>query len=64
MLVLSRKIDEVILLTGGIKITIADIQRGKVKIGIEAPPEILVYREEIAPPGFVEVKKQPCQQSK
>ena len=64
MLVLSRKLDESILLTGGIKITITGIHRGKVKVGIEAPPEILVYREEITPPGFVKAKQQPCQQSK
>lgn len=64
MLVLTRKLDESILLTGGIKITITDIDRGKVRIGIEATPEILVYREEIAPPGFATARQQSCQQPK
>lgn len=47
MLILSRKPGESIILDGGIKITVTDIQRGQVKIGIEAPSEIKVYREEI-----------------
>ncbi len=47
MLVLTRKIGETIILDGGIKITVSDIQGNHVKIGIEAPKEVKVYREEI-----------------
>ena len=47
MLILTRKIGEVIILDGGIKITVSDIQGNHVKIGIDAPKEVKVYREEI-----------------
>lgn len=46
MLILSRKIDESIRI-GDIKVTIINIQRDKVKLGIEAPKNIPVHREEI-----------------
>ena len=47
MLILTRKIGETIILDGGIKITVSDIQGNHVKIGIDAPKEVKVYREEI-----------------
>ena len=47
MLVLTRKIDESIIIGDDIKITLVDIRGDQVKIGIEAPREISVHREEI-----------------
>ena len=47
MLLLTRKIGESIIIDGGIKITVADIQSNQVRIGIDAPKEVKVYREEI-----------------
>lgn len=47
MLVLSRKPGEVICVGDGIRITIVDIDRGKVRIGIEAPQELAVDRLEV-----------------
>ena len=47
MLILTRKIGEAIILDGGITITVSDIQGNHVKIGIDAPKEVKVYREEI-----------------
>ena len=47
MLILTRKIGESIILDGGIKITVADVRGNQIRIGIEAPEEINVYREEI-----------------
>lgn len=47
MLVLSRKINERIIINGNIVITIADIDRGKVRVGIDAPKHITVIREEL-----------------
>lgn len=47
MLVLTRKIGETINLDGGIKVTVTDIIGHQVKIGIDAPAEVKVYREEL-----------------
>ncbi|MCR4399677.1 MAG: carbon storage regulator CsrA [Syntrophomonadaceae bacterium] len=47
MLVLTRKTDEAILLGDDIRITIVEIQGDRVRIGIEAPRSLPVYREEV-----------------
>lgn len=47
MLVLSRKLDEAIQIGGGIRVKILHISDGQVKIGIEAPPDVKIYRAEI-----------------
>src|SRR5689334_18295923 len=53
MLVLSRKLGEKILIGDNITITVVDIDRGKIRLGIDAPRDVLVYREEVLPPpGF------------
>jgi len=49
MLVLSRKLNEKIVIDGGIVITVVKIDRNQVRIGIEAPGNVPVYREEILP---------------
>jgi len=48
MLVLSRKLNEKIVIDGGIVITVVKIDRNQVRIGIEAPSNVGVFREEIA----------------
>lgn len=47
MLVLKRKLSECIILSGGIKIMITEIGKNYVKLGIDAPPEINIRREEL-----------------
>ncbi len=47
MLVLTRKIGEEIIIDGRIRITIAAINGGKVRIGITAPPDVRVDRAEV-----------------
>ena len=47
MLVLTRNRDEKIMIGDNIIITIVEIRGDKVRIGIEAPKEISVHREEV-----------------
>ena len=47
MLVLSRQRDESIIIGDNIVITIVDIRGDKVRLGIEAPTEIPVHRQEV-----------------
>ena len=47
MLILSRKKDECIVINDNIKIRIVDVKSDVVKVGIEAPEHIKVYREEV-----------------
>lgn len=47
MLALSRKLGESIVINDDIVITVLDISKDQIKIGIEAPRSIPVYREEV-----------------
>jgi len=47
MLVLSRKAEESMFIGDDIKITVLDIRGGQVRIGITAPQDIKIHREEI-----------------
>lgn len=47
MLVLSRKRDERIVIGGNIVITVIEVRGDKVRLGIEAPADVPVHRQEI-----------------
>lgn len=47
MLVLSRKINETILIGDDIKVTLLDVDGDKIKIGIDAPKTMKIFREEL-----------------
>ena len=47
MLILSRKVDERIVIGDKIEISVIDIRGDQVKIGIQAPRSIKVYRKEV-----------------
>jgi carbon storage regulator len=47
MLVLTRNINSTIIIDGHIKVMVLGIQGRQVRIGIEAPKNITVHREEI-----------------
>ena len=49
MLVLSRKLNEKIVINGNIVVTVVKIDRNTVRLGIDAPGDVPVFREEIAP---------------
>lgn len=55
MLVLRRKEGERRLLSGNILIEVLEVREGRVKLGITAPPEVDIVREEI-------VRRQPSSQ--
>lgn len=47
MLILARKPGEAIAIGDGIKVRVLEIKNGQVKLGVEAPTEVMVHREEI-----------------
>jgi len=49
MLVLSRKVGEAIVLAGTVTVYVLGIEHDRVKIGVDAPPDVLVLRSELVP---------------
>ena len=47
MLILTRKVGESLLIGDDISLTILNVRGNQVKIGVKAPKEISVHREEI-----------------
>ena len=47
MLILTRRIGESIIINDDIQVKVVDIQGSQVRLGIEAPSSIDIYREEI-----------------
>jgi carbon storage regulator CsrA len=47
MLVLTRKVNEEILIGDNIRIKIVDIGAGRIRIGISAPRDVTVLRDEV-----------------
>ena len=47
MLILSRKVNETIIINDNIVITVVDIRGDKVRLGIDAPKDIPVHRQEV-----------------
>ena len=47
MLVLSREIDQSIMIGDDIEIVVVDVRGGKVRLGINAPRQVTVHRKEI-----------------
>lgn len=54
MLVLTRKVNEVIAIGDQIVLKVIEVQNGKVRLGIEAPADCRIYREEV----YVKIKEQ------
>lgn len=47
MLILTRKPGESIYIGDGIKVVIVEIKGNQIRVGIEAPSDVRIYREEI-----------------
>ena len=54
MLVLTRKIGESIKINEEVKITVIDVKGKNIRLGIEAPKETKIYREEV----FLRIKQE------
>ena len=54
MLVLTRKIGESIKINDDVKITVIEVKGKNIRIGIEAPKETKIYREEV----FLRIKEE------
>ena len=47
MLILTRKQNESVIINDDIKVTVISDRHGQVKLGIEAPEDVKIWREEI-----------------
>jgi len=47
MLVLTRKLGEVIRIGDNVIVRVLEVKGSQVRIGVEAPPEVRIYREEV-----------------
>ena len=47
MLILTRKINQRIMIGDDVIITVVEVLGGKVRLGIEAPRQVQVHREEV-----------------
>ncbi len=56
MLVLSRQRDESIMIGDNVVVTVVDIRGDKVRLGIDAPGEVPVHRQEV----FEAIQRENC----
>lgn len=54
MLVLSRKKDQAIMIGDSIELTIIEVQGDQVRIGINAPKNVSIFRKEL----FIEIQEE------
>lgn len=47
MLILTRKAGQSFYIGDGVKVTIVEVKGNQIRVGIEAPKELRIYREEI-----------------
>ncbi len=47
MLILTRQVDEEIVIGNDIRIRVVGIHRGQVRLGIEAPENLAIFRSEL-----------------
>lgn len=59
MLILTRKIGETIMIGESVKITVLNVKGNQVRIGIDAPKDVSIHREEI----YQKIKRNPEEES-
>ena len=48
MLILTRRVGETLIIRDNIRVTVLDVSGNQIRIGITAPREVPVHREEVA----------------
>jgi carbon storage regulator len=51
MLVLSRKLGQTIIINGNVRVTVVSIRGNQIRLGIEAPNSVKIFREELCAPA-------------
>ncbi|MBC8555964.1 MAG: carbon storage regulator CsrA [Candidatus Brocadiales bacterium] len=59
MLILTRKLGESIIIDENVQISVIEINKNNIKIGVNAPKELTIYREEV----FLKIKDENAQSS-
>ncbi|KHE91515.1 MAG: carbon storage regulator CsrA [Candidatus Scalindua rubra] len=59
MLILTRKLGESIIIDENVQISVVEINKNNIKIGVIAPKELTIYREEV----FLKIKEANTQSS-
>jgi carbon storage regulator len=60
MLILTRRINESIMINDNVKVTLLSVKGNQMRVGIEAPKNVTVHREEI----FHKIKRKKSHKSK
>lgn len=47
MLILTRRVGETLMIGDNISVTVLGVKGGQVRVGVNAPREVMVHREEI-----------------
>jgi carbon storage regulator len=59
MLILTRKLGESIIIDENVQISVIEINKNNIKLGVNAPKELTIYREEV----FLKIKEENAQSS-
>ncbi len=59
MLILTRKLGESIIIDEDVQISVIEINKNNIKIGVNAPKELSIFREEV----FLKIKEENTQSS-
>lgn len=60
MLVLSRRLNETVVINGNVTVRVVDISRGKVRLGIIAPKDVTINRLEVQEHLAEEAQREPA----